>query len=534
MMSISVGMAQPARIRACTGDYVWWAALTTLCIVLLAPLLIVDVPPLLDYPNHLARAFILASLPDDTVLARFYTTHWTIIPNLGLDLIAPSLIHLLPVDIAGRLVIATALLLPVLGAVAYNTALGGRWWSLGVGLVAYNSSLLSGFLNFSLSLGLALLLAAVWLRWREHRPWHALTLAIICAPVLFVCHLMGLIFFAQLIAGAEIAHLLRLRHRALWQAGLARGAILLLIFATPAALYAMSALQQLGGAIGFLPWGEKLLQLTTAFVNYSGPLDQITAVSVIAVIALCVALRWGRLPAPAAFAIILLLVTFLAAPFAWKGTFGLDTRFAIMMGFMLFAGFVPSRWPPAVRSTAIAMLTLLFIARMTLLTIAWTDRRTDLADLREVLAPIQPGQAIYFAETGPEEAPAYWDANPHWRKLSNGTRTDEHLGALALIERRAYWPFQFDMPSQQPVKTRKSYRTLADKVGSLPTWNAAAVADVCGFDYVLLLDADAMPALPDDRFRLFIRSGFAALYTITQCWPNPSLTSRVLTNELTR
>ena len=111
-----------------------------------------------------------------------------------------------------------------------------------------------------------------------------------------------------------------------------RGAILLLIFVTPAALYAISALQQLGGDSGFLPWGEKLRQLTTAFVNYSGPLDQITAASVIAVIALCVALRWGRLPAPAAFAMILLLLTFLAAPFAWKGTFGLDTRFAIMMG----------------------------------------------------------------------------------------------------------------------------------------------------------------------------------------------------------
>ena len=38
---------------------------------MLAPLLIVDVPPLLDYPNHLARAFALASLPRDAVLARF-------------------------------------------------------------------------------------------------------------------------------------------------------------------------------------------------------------------------------------------------------------------------------------------------------------------------------------------------------------------------------------------------------------------------------------------------------------------------------
>jgi hypothetical protein len=69
------------------GDRAWWLALTTLCLVLLAPLLIVDVPPLLDYPNHLARAFVLASLPADPILARFYAAHWSIIPNLGLDII---------------------------------------------------------------------------------------------------------------------------------------------------------------------------------------------------------------------------------------------------------------------------------------------------------------------------------------------------------------------------------------------------------------------------------------------------------------
>jgi hypothetical protein len=45
----------------------------------------------------------------------------------------------------------------------------------------------------------------------------------------------------------------------------------------------------------------------------------------------------------------------------------------------------------------------------------------------------------------------------------------------------------------------------------------AATADVCGFDYVLLMEADAVPDLPAERFRLLVRSGFAALYTIVKC-----------------
>ena len=38
----------------------WRLSLLGLCAILLAPLLLVDVPPLLDYPNHLARLFVLA------------------------------------------------------------------------------------------------------------------------------------------------------------------------------------------------------------------------------------------------------------------------------------------------------------------------------------------------------------------------------------------------------------------------------------------------------------------------------------------
>jgi hypothetical protein len=98
---------------------------------------------------------------------------------------------------------------------------------------------------------------------------------------------------------------------------------------------------------------------------------------------------------------------------------------------------------------------------------------------------------------------------------------DEHLGALALIEHRAYWPFEFDNPSQQPIETREPYRALAVRVGQIPTWGEAAIANVCGFDYVLLMEADAVPDLPADRFRLLVRSGFAALYTITKCKEGP-------------
>jgi hypothetical protein len=43
----------------------WWSTLAALCLLLLAPLLLADVPPILDYPNHPARLFILAQAGQD-------------------------------------------------------------------------------------------------------------------------------------------------------------------------------------------------------------------------------------------------------------------------------------------------------------------------------------------------------------------------------------------------------------------------------------------------------------------------------------
>ena len=532
-------MAQPVLTRIDRHATARWMVVAGLCIVLLAPLLIVDVPPLLDYPNHLARVFVLASLPHDPVLARFYAAHWSIIPNLALDLVAPPLLLVLPVHVVGRLLIALAVLLPVLGTIAYGRALGGRWWSLGVGLIAYNGCLLSGFLNFQIALGLALLLAAAWLRWRESRPVGMVALAAAGGVVLFACHLMGLAFFGVLISGAELdrvwaeraaggavrlgavqPHAIRLGASWLgtvWREAVWRGAVLALVFAAPALLYSLSALQVLGGDAGFLPPGAKLLQLTATFVTYDWTLDMIAAGVAVGVPVVCLTMGWGRVPGPAAVAMWLLAGIYLAAPFAWKGTYALDTRFATMLGFMLFAGFVPGRWPAWFGRAVTVTLLVVLVARMGLLATAWAAHRTDIADLRTVLEPVRPGSAVYVAEAALQEAPGYWAANPGWRLLSNGARTDEHLGALALIERRAYWPFQFDAPSQQPIETREPYRSLAQKVGHLPDRAEVVAADVCGFDYVLLLEADSVRALPADRFRLLVQAGFAALYEVTRC-----------------
>src|SRR6516165_10271316 len=105
-----------------SGYRLWCTTLVALSTALLAPLLIADVPPILDYPNHLARLVLLAADPNDLVLGRIFTPHWAVIPDLAIDLIGPTLLHVLPVHVIGRLLLAGALLLNLAGVLALHRA----------------------------------------------------------------------------------------------------------------------------------------------------------------------------------------------------------------------------------------------------------------------------------------------------------------------------------------------------------------------------------------------------------------------------
>ena len=149
----------------------WFVAAMALVVVLAIPFFLVDVPPVLDYPNHLARYFVLAH-PDDAILSQMYAPHWTILPNLGMDAIGAAMLRMTDVHVGGRILLALSLFAPVIGVAVYNRVVFGRhsYWSLASGLTAYNGAFFLGFMNFLLSLGLAFMGGAAWIA-LSRRKW---------------------------------------------------------------------------------------------------------------------------------------------------------------------------------------------------------------------------------------------------------------------------------------------------------------------------------------------------------------------------
>src|ERR1700681_5010278 len=139
-----------------------------LAAALLTPIWVVTFPPLLDYPNHLARSFVLMHLNDPAfTFSKFYRADWGAYPYLGMDASLAVLGRLFPIETAGRVYLSLcALALP--GAAwfflrqAQPKAEASSLWAL---LIAYNVFFLEGFLNFDLSIAVGFLALGFWLRW---------------------------------------------------------------------------------------------------------------------------------------------------------------------------------------------------------------------------------------------------------------------------------------------------------------------------------------------------------------------------------
>src|SRR5579872_7188894 len=198
-------------------------AVLILAAMLLAPIWTVAFPPLLDYPNHLARAFVLAHLNDSHFSFReFYRSDWGAYPYLGMDASLAVLSRLFPIETVGRVYLSLCVLaLP--GAVWFflrQAQPGAEGTSLWAMLIAYNVFFLEGFLNFDLSIAVGFFALALWLGWLARPATGRWIAALVAFTALYFTHLLG---FG--IAGLIVAAYLALSRRSirdwLWSGALA-------------------------------------------------------------------------------------------------------------------------------------------------------------------------------------------------------------------------------------------------------------------------------------------------------------------------
>jgi hypothetical protein len=521
---------------------IWWLAFAALALVLLSPLMATEIPPLLDYPNHLARMEILAHGAGDPALSRIYTVHWHILPNIGIDLAMPILMRIVPLALAGKVFIGLALILPLAGVAALHRALFRHmsYWPLAAGLVAYNRLLFAGFLNFLIGIGLALLAAALWEALREKSAILRVGSAIVAALAIFFCHLIALGFYGLLLASLEAAILWRekrLRIGPFIQ--------LAIVFAIPAGLYLaapISGAAEAGGqglidaikhyywALAAEPPGLKLYGLAGPFLTYDRILDFAALTLVAATLAAFSAGRHLHI-APSLGGLFLgLLAAYPLIPFYTMGTAWVDQRIPIMAGFLLFAGTLPLIRANRTRTLTMTAFGVAILVRTLGIAQIWSTHDTEIADFRQVIRPVAPGDRVLVVQAERNADPAAMVNNPDSVRAMRENDSTMHLPALLVIERHAFWPLLFTASTKQPVGVLPPYDAISLPEGELPwiggladpspadlKWAPYLTGWEKKFDWVLVLhptDApDGYDLLPD-RLDPVEHGKIAALYRI--------------------
>lgn len=497
------------------------------------PVALVPIPALLDYPNHLARLWLIAQAPLQPPLAAFYEVDWSqAATNIGLDLLALLLGPSLGAEAVGRLGIALALGLPALGAVVLGRAVAGRWH---VGLIAapvlgWNLLFAFGLLNNLIALGLALLLAATQAHVPRAGPIRAVLLAV-AGMLVAVVHVFGALLLAGLAGALALGRDLPRpgeRLAALRRAALAAAPVI----AGVAALLAWAPLLP-GGDPRFAEAGlyleyrlvSKGFGLLAPFVTYTLLPELVLAVIVLA--GLYIGLRAGWLSAHAGLLLLglALFAAGLLAPSRLGDTDLFDVRFPVMGLFTLLAAVAPARLGSAAAKAIVAVLLAVGAARSLVILGEWREAARDLTAMERALEKLPRGSALLTVEAAPFDAPA---RSPGPR-LAGHWHVQTHYPLRAIMLRDAFVPTLFSFAGRQPVRIREPWVRLSRPDGLLPQprhlsldgaaqrragypYLAAWRAD---FDYLLVLDAasrsaGALPAGLDP----VADEGYARLYRI--------------------
>lgn len=418
----------------------------------LLPLLLADIPPLLDYLNHIARDYVLAHVDESEILPIYYRPAWSFLPNLAMDLFVVPLARIMPVDAAGKLFIGATLLVAAAGVLSLSKVLHGRieWPAYLVFFFLYHRLMLWGYLNFSFGIGLALLAFALWLSIRN-QSW-ILRCAVFTGlgMALMVCHLFAFAVYLLFIGGYQIGQTIQYRHGGFLRGGLREWSLILLLAVIPLTLFVL--LSPTAGKSGEIRYGSILQKLTSAFHvvnNYYRPLDIATFFAIAGFIAFGLWKKWLILSEAVMAPLILGGFVQLGMPETLFGSQTADSRLPIALWMLLAAGLKIN--PVARREVNPLLLGFLalLIARFGVIAAEWQSSNKVYSEYLTAFQKVPQGARLLSAVALPR--------NPSFHHPPVN-----FIASRAVIGKSTFDPFMFADRGHQPLAYAEGYRTLSE------------------------------------------------------------------------
>lgn len=424
----------------------WWTSRPyLLLLVLLAavPLITPSIPPLTDLMGHMGRYRVELADPNSMLRTRFYSFDWAIMGNLGVDLLIVPLSRIFGLELGVKLIVLAIPPLTVAGLLAVAREAHGRIPATAVFALplAYGFPFQWGFVNFVLSMALALNAFGLWLWLTRLEKYRLRTwLFVPISVAVWLCHVFGWGVLGLLVFASEYV---RAREKGEgWLASFWHGGLACVPLSPPILLMLLWRGGDVSGQTkDFFNWKFKWVYLKSILRNHWMSLDLACAALLGVLVALGLFGVGFRMNRKLGIAALMLIATYILLPRILLGSAYADMRLAPFMVAVAVIAVTPrirNRW---VLSGIAAAAAAIFVLRIGVSTehFAENDRvyREQLAALDHVPA----GSRVFVLVDLP--CLSRWD----------GTRLD-HLGAMAIVRRDAFVNGQWSMPGAQLIGIR--------------------------------------------------------------------------------
>ena len=424
----------------------WWNSRWFLCALVLlsaVPLIWPTVPPLTDLPEHMGRYRIQLSDPQGPLLSQYFSFHWAFIANLGVDLLVVPMAALFGLELGVKLIVIGIVALTVTGLLWTAQEAHGRVppTALFALPLAYNFPLIWGFLNFLLSMALALNAYALWLRLGRQQRWKLRqALFVPIGLALTVAHIFGWAVLCLLAFGAETVRARDAGRKflpSLWQGGisclsLAPPLLLLLIWRSGDAN---------GQNVDWFFWRAKYVYMISILRNRWMTFDLACVYLLWGLVALGLAGVWVRMNRTLGIAALMLILAYILLPRILFGSAYADMRLAPYVMAVAVIALVlklPSRRQAAIVATC---ATALFVWRLAILTAGFAAHDRANAHQLAALDHVRPGSRVFVE--------VHLPCLGRWE-----TSRMDHLGAMAIVRREAFVNGQWTDPGAQLVRIK--------------------------------------------------------------------------------
>ena len=458
--------------------------------IAVVPLLWPTIPPLVDLPGHMGRFRVQLDYADNATLRSFYSFQWNLIGNLGVDLLIIPLSKIFGLELGTKVIVMSIPAMTVMGLLWIAREVHGEVPPTAMFALplAYGHPFIFGFVNFALSMALALLAFALWLRLaRQGRLKLRAALFVVIGPVLWITHTFG---WGTLGVLAFSAELIRQHDRGgSWPRAIFWSGIHCLSLAPPILLMIAWRSGHVGGQTAdWFNWDAKAQWLVMTLRDRWKTWDIISVILLWLLPVGAVLYRQFELSRNLAASAVFLILVFMVLPRIVFGSAYADMR---LTPYMLAIAIVAIRPLPGASRRVLSGLAIaafaFFVARIG--GNSWSFYDIARAQNRALVAldkvPVGARLVTFVGST----CQMPWAMNRNW-----------HLPAMATVRRSAFSNDQWDMAGAQmmrPIKADAGHfrhdssqvviaGRCRDKWRSLD-WSLAALPRGA-FDYIWLIE----------------------------------------------